>query len=110
MRMLDRLHGPDRPRLLVVDPRPTPVAQEADLHLAIRSGTNLALLNALVHELIAHDWIDRDYVGANAVGFAELAATVESCTPAWAAGICGIEAREIEAAAELVGTTVRLFS
>jgi ferredoxin-nitrate reductase len=110
MRMLDRLHGPDRPRLLVVDPRPTPVAREAEIHLALRSGTNLALLNALVHELIAHDWIDRRYVEANAVGFEELAGTVEGCTPEWGAEICGLEAREISAAAELIGTSERLFS
>jgi anaerobic selenocysteine-containing dehydrogenase len=110
MRMLDRLHGPDRPRLLVVDPRPTLVAQEAELHLAIRSGTNLALLNGLVHELIAHDWIDRDYVEANAVGFEQLAASVEDCTPEWAAGICGLQAGEIAAAAELIGTSQRLLS
>src|ERR671910_3210267 len=45
MRMLDRLHGPDRPRLLTVDPRETPVAKEADVHLALENGTNLALMN-----------------------------------------------------------------
>ncbi len=110
MRMLDRLQGPDRPQLLVVDPRRTPVAREADLHLAIRNGTNLALLNALVHELIAHDWVDRAYVDHNTIGFDELARTVEPCTPAWAAPICGLEKRQIEAAAELIGTTERLFS
>ena len=60
MRMLDRLHGPNRPKLLVVDPRRTPVAEEADIHLALRNGTNLALMNALVHELIARAWIDHD--------------------------------------------------
>jgi anaerobic selenocysteine-containing dehydrogenase len=110
MRMLDRLHGPDRPRLLVVDPRRTPVAAEADIHLAIRGGTNLALMNALVHELIARNWIDRGYVEANTVGFEALAKTVAGCTPRWAAAICGLEASDIEAAAELVGTTERLFS
>ena len=45
MRMLDRLHGPDRPKLVVVDPRPTPAARAADVWLPIRSGTNVALLN-----------------------------------------------------------------
>jgi anaerobic selenocysteine-containing dehydrogenase len=110
MRILDRLHGPDRPRLLVVDPRRTPVAREAEVHLALRSGTNLALLNALVHELIANDWIDHDYVEANAVGFEELAGTVEGCSPEWAGGICGLEPREISAAAELIGSTDRLMS
>lgn len=110
MRMLDRLHGPDRPRLLVVDPRATPVAREAEIHLALRNGTNLALLNALVHDLIARDRIDHEYVEANAVGFDELAKTVDGCTPRWAAAICGLEARDIEAAAELIGTSERLFS
>src|SRR4051794_4546219 len=41
MRMLDRRRGPDAPRLLCVDPRTTPVAREADVHLAPRSGTNV---------------------------------------------------------------------
>jgi anaerobic selenocysteine-containing dehydrogenase len=50
-RMLDRRRGPNPPALVVVDPRPTPPAREADLHLAVRGGTNLALLNALQHEL-----------------------------------------------------------
>jgi anaerobic selenocysteine-containing dehydrogenase len=110
MRMLDRLHGPDRPELVVVDPRLTPVAREASLHLALRNGTNLALMNALVHELIAHGWVDSDYVEANAVGFEELEQTVAGCTPKWAAEICGLEANDIAAAAELIGTTERLMS
>jgi anaerobic selenocysteine-containing dehydrogenase len=110
MRMLDRLHGPDRPELLVVDPRRTPPAREASIHLALRNGTNLALMNALIHELIAHGWVDSDYVQANAVGFEELERTVAGCTPKWAAEICGLEAREIAAAAELIGTAERLMS
>jgi len=110
MRMLDRLHGRDRPRLLVVDPRPTPVAREAEIHLALRNGTNLALLNSLVHELIANSWIDRDYIAAHAVDFAELERTVAPCTPEWAAEICGLDPGAIRAAAELIGTAERLFS
>jgi anaerobic selenocysteine-containing dehydrogenase len=110
MRMLDRLHGPDRPRLLAVDPRETPVAKEADIHLALKTGTNLALMNALVHELITRGWIDRDYVEANTVGFEKLEKQVKDCTPRWAAPICGLDASDIEAAAELIGTTERLFS
>jgi anaerobic selenocysteine-containing dehydrogenase len=110
MRMLDRLHGPDRPRLLVVDPRRTHVAAEADIHLAVRNGTNLALMNALIRELIARDWIDREYVEANTVGFEKLEKQVKDCTPRWAAPICGLEASDIEAAAELIGTSGRMLS
>jgi anaerobic selenocysteine-containing dehydrogenase len=51
-RMLDRLVGPDRPKLVVIDPRETEPARHADVHLAIRSGTNVAALNAIQHELI----------------------------------------------------------
>lgn len=110
MRMLDRLHGADRPRLLVVDPRRTPVAREAEIHLALRNGTNLALLNSLIHELFANGWIDEDYVAEHAVHRDELERTVAGCTPGWASGICALDSRDIEAAAELIGTSKRLFS
>jgi len=110
MRMLDRLHGSDRPRLLVVDPRRTPVAAEAEIHLALRNGTNLALLNALLHELFANAWIDDEYVAAHAVDREELESTVAPCTPEWAAVICGLDPGEIRAAAELIGTAERLLS
>src|SRR5215207_2974824 len=56
MRMLDRRRGPRRPRMLAVDPRNTPVAREADVHLAVRSGTNVALLNGLLRELLRRGW------------------------------------------------------
>ena len=52
MRMRDRLEGPDRPRMLVVDPRRTVPARAADVHLALRPGTNLPLLLALQHVLL----------------------------------------------------------
>ncbi len=52
MRMLDRRRGANLPRLLCVDPRETPVAREADIHLAPRNGTNVALMNGLLRELI----------------------------------------------------------
>src|SRR3954453_11813050 len=68
-RMLDRLEGPDRPKLIVVDPRRTVPAEHADVHLAVRSGTNLALLNAMLHELIAHDHVDHAFVDAHTVGY-----------------------------------------
>ena len=47
MHELDRLRGPDPPRSVVIDPRETQSAREADVHLAIRPGTNLAVLNGL---------------------------------------------------------------
>jgi ferredoxin-nitrate reductase len=110
MRMLDRRRGPDPPALICVDPRATPVAREADVHLAVRSGTNVALMNALQHELIANGWIDRAYVDAHALGFDALASTVEPYTPERAAAICGVDAGAIREAARILGTCERQLS
>ncbi|MFG3722996.1 molybdopterin oxidoreductase family protein [Streptomyces massasporeus] len=110
MRLLDRLEGGDPPRLLCVDPRYTHVARRADVHLAPRAGTNVALLDALLHEIIRTGRVDRSYVDAHTVGFDELVAMVEECTPRWAAGICDVPAAQIERAAELLGSAERLLS
>src|SRR3954464_1464107 len=48
MRMLDRRRGSHPPAMVVVDPRETPVAREADVHLPLRIGTNQALMNGLI--------------------------------------------------------------
>ena len=110
MRLLDRLAGGDPPRLVCVDPRHTHVARRADVHLAPRAGTNVALLNALLHEIIRTGGVDRSYVDAHTVGFDELAARVEECTPGWAAGICDVPAAQIERAAEILAGAQRLLS
>ena len=110
MRILDRLEGPEPPELVVVDPRPTPVAKRATVHLAVKNGTNLALLNAFMHEILQNGWYDEEYVAAHTLGFEELEATVAGCTPEWAADICGVLAEEIREAARIIGTTDRLLS
>ncbi|MFJ6520712.1 molybdopterin oxidoreductase family protein [Streptomyces filamentosus] len=110
MRILDRLEGGDPPLLLCVDPRLTPVARRATVHLAPRLGTNVALLNALLHEVIRRGWTDPAYIERHTVGYDTLRAEVEACTPRWAAGICDVPASSIEKAAELVGTADRLLS
>ncbi|GGU97498.1 nitrate reductase catalytic subunit [Streptomyces litmocidini] len=110
MRVLDRLEGEDPPRLLCVDPRPTVVARHADVHLAPRLGTNVALLNALLHEIVRTDRIDHDFVESHTVGFEELREQVAECTPAWASKICDVPAAAIGRAAELLGGAERLLS
>ena len=110
MRMLDRLEGPNPPKLIVVDPRPTPPAQRADVHLKVKNGTNLALMNALLYELINNGWYDEEYVNANTIGFEGLKSTVTDCTPEWAAEMCGVPAEQIREAAWLIGNSERLLS
>src|SRR5215208_6595278 len=109
-RMLDRLAGPDPPKLIVIDPRATPPAVRADVHLAVRSGTNLALLNAIVHELIEGGNVDRAFVDAHTVGYERLAETVADCTPEWAAEICGVTPAAIREAAAILGAHDRILS
>ena len=109
-RLLDRLAGPDRPRLIVVDPRRTKVAQAADVHLPVRNGTNLALLNGILHELIAGDHVDKSFVEAHTVGFDKLAQTVADYDADRVAEICGVPAADIRAAAEIIGSARRLVS
>jgi anaerobic selenocysteine-containing dehydrogenase len=110
MRMLDRRRGSDPPRMLAVDPRPTPVAEEADIHLALKSGTNVALMNGLVRGLIKNGWADEDYIAQHTLGFERIEATVEPYDAHEVARICGLEVRDIEAATELVGTAEHLLS
>src|SRR5215203_810968 len=110
MRMLDRLEGPNPPKLVVVDPRPTPAAQRADVHLAVKNGTNMAIMNGLLHEIIAHGWYDEEYIAAHTMGFEELRATVEEYPPEKVAEICGVEAEQIREAARIIGESERLLS
>jgi anaerobic selenocysteine-containing dehydrogenase len=110
MRMLDRLHGPDRPRLVVADPRLTPVAREADVHLRVRPGTNLALMNGVLRELIATGCVDEDWIGEHTLGFEELRSTVEPYTPERVEEICDVGAADLREAVRLLGTAERLLS
>jgi anaerobic selenocysteine-containing dehydrogenase len=110
MRMLDRLQGDNPPALVCVDPRETPVARHATVHLAPLPGTNVALMNALLHELVRNDWIDNDYIAAHAVGFDELRKRVAEFPPERAEEICGVPAADIREAARVIGTAKALLS
>ncbi len=109
-RILDRLAGPDRPALVCVDPRRTNVADAAEVHLPIRPGTNVALLNALIHEVIRTGAVESGYVAAHTVGFDELARTTAAYPPEEAARICDVPAADIRRAAEIFCHAPRVLS
>lgn len=109
-RILDRRAGPQPPTLIVVDPRRTPTAEEADLHVPVRAGTNVAFLNAVVREMITNDWIDEAWVRAHTIGFDDLVSTVETCTADWAARVCDVDRSLIVETARLLGRAERLVS
>ncbi|MFF0492317.1 molybdopterin oxidoreductase family protein [Nocardia sp. NPDC004068] len=109
-RVLDRLAGPNPPAVVCVDPRTTPVARAATVHLAPRIGTNLALMNGLLHEIIENDWVDHEYVAAHTVGFEQLSKLVVDYPPERVAEICDVPVEDIRHAARLLGTADRVLS
>ncbi len=88
-------------KLIVVDPRKTPVAQLAHIHLAVRPGTNLALINALLHVIYTENLHDTAFIAARTEGFESFVQSLEQTTPEWAAAITGVEAQDIRQAARL---------
>jgi assimilatory nitrate reductase catalytic subunit len=92
-------------RLIVADPRVTPLARTADVFLGLRPGTDSALMGTILHVLIARDWLDHDFIRDHTEGFEAAAEAVRDYTPAWGAGVTGVPAKRIEAAAELWGTS-----
>ncbi len=110
MRILDRLAGPRRPRLIVVDPRRTPTAAEADIHLRPRPGTNVALLNGLLHLLIAKGYEDQDFIEKHTQGYERLQQVVREYPPARVRQITRIAETELEKTAEMIGTSRMLVS
>jgi anaerobic selenocysteine-containing dehydrogenase len=110
MRMLDRMAGPNPPRLVVVDPRDTHTALQATVHLAPRLGTNVAVMNGLLHLIIEAGQIDEAFIARHTVGYEELARRVRSYTPERVEEITGIRQSKLREAAEILGTTPTLIS
>jgi len=101
-----------RPELniIVVDPRRTDTAALADLHLPILPGTDIALLNAMLHLLIQEDMLDRAFIHAHTEGFDALHEAVREYTPSAAAKICGISEADIVTAARWFGKSKAALS
>ena len=97
-------------KIVVVDPRRTATADCADLFIPILPGTDVALFNAMLHVLIWEDLVDTHYIAAHTSGFGALKTAVRDCTPAWAARICGIDERQVIAAARMFGESKAVLS
>jgi len=81
-------------KLVVVDPRKTPTAAQADVWVAPKPHTDLALALGMIHEIVTKELHDKAFVAAHVLGFDELAAHVKDkgYTADWAAGVCDIPA------------------
>ena len=91
-------------KVVVVDPRRTPIAARADLHLAVRPGTDGVLAMAIAALLQRNGHIDRRSSSGGSTAADEYLAACEEWTVARAAEICGVEAADIERFAEMYGT------
>jgi formate dehydrogenase alpha subunit len=89
-------------KLVVCDPRSIPITQFATLHIRQKPGTDIALLNGIMHVLIAEDLYDQRFVEARTEGFEALKAKVMEYPPERAAQICGITPAEIVEAAHML--------
>jgi anaerobic selenocysteine-containing dehydrogenase len=88
-----------RVRVIVVDPRRTPTAAGAHLHLPIAPGTDVALLNAMLHVCVAQGWISGNFIRARTENWERALETVEAWPPSRAAKVCGVDEQLIHRAA-----------
>jgi assimilatory nitrate reductase catalytic subunit len=96
-------------RIIVVDPRLTPLARTCDLFLPVKPGRDIALFNGILHLMIEHDWLDHDFINQHTTGFAQVAEHVRTWTPRRTAEVTGIAERAIRQAAQWWGTAGSSF-
>ena len=88
-------------KIIVADPRFIQMAFLADLSVQQRLGTDVALINGLMHIILKEGWYDKDYVAARTEGFEALAAKLEEYPPDKVAQITGIDAGTLRQVAEM---------
>ncbi len=108
LRMMDRVR--DGAKLVVVDPRRTATAAKADLHLPVRPGTDLALLNGLLRLVRDAGGVDHDFVSAYTEGWEALDALLDEYPPAAVAEITGVAEADLRAVAALICGTKKWVS
>jgi anaerobic selenocysteine-containing dehydrogenase len=92
-------------KLVVVDPRRTPLARTADMHIAPRPGTDLPVALALIRELFVRGWADETFLATHTTGATELRAAAEPWTIDAAAREAGVDGAALATLAEWYGTT-----
>ena len=97
-------------KLIVIDPRMTPITRNADLYLPVRPGTDLALFMGILHVILRDGLENRTFIDDQTVGFDEVEKSAQSWTPAKAASISGVPPEAIEKAARWFATCERGFA
>lgn len=86
-------------KIIVIDPRMTPIARMADLLLPVRPGRDSALMNGLLHVCIARGWTDQAFMAEHTQGFEAVRETVSQYTPERVEALTGVPAAAIVQAA-----------
>ena len=97
-------------KMIVVDPRRTDTAADADLHLPLLPGTDIWLYSAMLHVLLWEGLADERFISAHTEGFPELRRHVRDITPAIASEICGLRSEDIVTAARWFGESKAAMS
>ena len=96
-------------KIIVQDPRITPVARTCDLFLPVKPGRDAALFAGVLQLMIEHDWLDHEFIDTLTVGFDDVAAYCRQWTPARTAEMTGVPERSLRQAAEWWGTARTSF-
>jgi assimilatory nitrate reductase catalytic subunit len=96
-------------RVIVQDPRITPIARTCDLYLPVKPGRDAALFAGVLHLMIEKGQVDRAFIAEHTVGFDEVEAYCAQWTPARTAEVTGVPERSIRAAAEMWGAAKSSF-
>ncbi|EEG77364.1 formate dehydrogenase, alpha subunit [Dethiobacter alkaliphilus AHT 1] len=88
-------------RLIVADPREIRLADVADIYMPLRPGTDVALINGMLHVILKEELVDSEFIANRTEGFEEMKAVVEKYTPEYASEITGVPADDIVAAARI---------
>lgn len=108
LRMMDRVKA--GARLIVVDPRRTTTAEKAHLHLAIKPGTDLALLNGLLHLLHEAGKTDAAFIAAHTDGWEAMPDFLRDYAPERVEALTGIAAAQLRQAADWIGAAPEWMS
>ena len=108
LRMMDRVKA--GAKLIVVDPRRNATAEKADLFLQIQPGTDLALLNGLLHLLVKAGHVDQAFVDRFTEGWEAMPVFLEDYPPEKVAALTGLAEADLRKAAEWIGTAPEWMS
>lgn len=92
-------------KLIVADPRRIDITEFATLHLRQKPGTDTALINGIMHIILANEWHDATFINQRTNGFLELYETLKQYTPAYVSELTGIPEEQLHEAAEILGTS-----